>query len=141
MNSKLRKGIACALFGLAVADLAHGQAASAPEAPAAPIAGRTVLGVTVAETGLIATGHRVSKLLHVDVYNDKGDKIGKVDDLVVSTDGTLSTAVVNVGGFLGVGKHLVAIPVRQFTQIAPRAVLPNASKEQLKGLPKFEYTT
>jgi hypothetical protein len=46
---------------------------------------------------------------------------------------------VNVGGFLGIGKHLVAIPVRQFTHIAPKAVLPNATKEALKALPKFEY--
>ena len=51
----------------------------------------------------------------------------------------MSTAVVNVGGFLGLGKHLVAIPVRQFAHIAPRAVLPNASKQELKALPKFEY--
>jgi hypothetical protein len=48
-------------------------------------------------------------------------------------------AVVNVGGFLGLPKHLVAVPVRQFTHIAPKAVLPNASKDQLKALPKFEY--
>jgi len=128
--------IACTVLGLILTDVAQGQAASAT---VEPVAGRATLGVTVAETQLIATGYRASKLLHQDVYNDKGEKIGKVDDLVLSTDGTLSTAVVNVGGFLGMGKHLVAIPVRQFAHIAPKAVLPNASKEQLKALPKFEY--
>ena len=148
MNFKylLQTGIACTVIGLCVVDAAHGRAASAPAASAppaatatAPVAARAVLGVTIAETQLIATGYRASKLLHQDVYNDKGEKIGKVDDLVLSSDGTLSTAVVNVGGFLGVGKHLVAIPVRQFAHIAPRAVLPNASKDELKALPKFEY--
>jgi sporulation protein YlmC with PRC-barrel domain len=89
---------------------------------------------------LVATGYRASKLLHQDVYNEMGEKVGKVDDLVISTDGNLSTAIVNVGGFLGIGKHLVAIPVRQFTHIAPKAVLPKASKDELKALPKFEYT-
>jgi len=151
MNSNLlRTGIACALLGLA--QLAGGQAtqsnpppsgtpkeSEATAAPAAPVAARAVLGVTVAETLLVAKGYRASKLLNKDVYNDMGDKIGKVDDLVLSPDGTLSTAVVNVGGFLGMGKHLVAIPVRQFAHIAPKAVLPKASKEELKALPKFEY--
>lgn len=134
MNRKLVScgSIACAVFVVFGADLARGQTAP-------PVAARAVIGVTIAETQLLAAGYRASKLLQQDVYNDKGDKIGKVDDLVLSSDGTLSTAVVNVGGFLGLGKHLVAIPVRQFEQIAPRAVLPNASKQELKALPKFEY--
>jgi sporulation protein YlmC with PRC-barrel domain len=143
-------GMACALAALSFhpgalygqpAAGAAGAASAAGSAPAArvPVAGRAVLGVTVAETALIATGYRASKLLKQDVYNEKGEKIGKVDDLVIAPDGTLSTAIVNVSGFLGVPKHLVAIPVRQFTHVAPKAVLPNASKAELKALPKFEY--
>ena len=151
MNLKLvpYASIACAVFALVAADLARGQA-SAPAAAAksttaaasavvVPVAARAVLGVTIAETQLLTTGYRATKLLNQDVYNDKGEKIGKVDDLVLSPDGTLSTAVVNVGGVLGLGKHLVAIPVRQFAHIAPMAVLPKASKQELKALPKFEY--
>ena len=111
----------------------------AAQTAAVPVAGEAVLGVTVAEQKLIATGFRASKLLKQEVYNDKGEKIGKIDDLIVAPDGTLSIAVVNVGGFLGVAKHLVAIPVRQFEHIAPKAVLPNASKDQLKALPPFQY--
>jgi sporulation protein YlmC with PRC-barrel domain len=136
---------ACALAALSAGAPLSGQAA--PAAPAAttvevvkvPVAGKAILGVTVAETELVATGYRASKLLHQEVYNDKGEKIGKVDDLVMAPDGTLSAAIVNVGGFLGMGKHLVAIPLRQFAHVAPKAVLPNASKDQLKALPKFEY--
>ena len=149
MDTKLlRTSIACAMLSLGLTQLAGGQAApdsAAPKAEAtkaapAPVAAKATIGVTIAETQLVATGYRASKLLHQDVYNERGEKIGKVDDLVVSTDGQLSTAIVNVGGFLGVGKHLVAIPVRQFTHIAPKAVLPKASKDELKALPKFEYT-
>ncbi|MDM0077016.1 PRC-barrel domain-containing protein [Variovorax sp. J2P1-59] len=149
MDTKLlRTSIVCAMLGLGLTQLAGGQAAPDPAAPKeavikaapAPVAAKATIGVTIAETQLVATGYRASKLLHQDVYNEKGEKIGKVDDLVVSTDGNLSTAIVNVGGFLGMGKHLVAIPVRQFTHIAPKAVLPKASKDELKALPKFEYT-
>jgi sporulation protein YlmC with PRC-barrel domain len=142
-------GVACALC---IATSADGQAsrpasgpASAPSGSASaaaskgPIAGRAVLGVTIAETQLIATGYRASKLLHQDVYNDRNEKIGKVDDLIVTPDGTLSIAVIDVGGFLGLAKHRVAIPVRQFAHVAPKAVLPGATKDQLKALPAFEY--
>jgi sporulation protein YlmC with PRC-barrel domain len=126
--------LACAIAGLHPTNGARAQAGNA-----APVAGHAVLGVTVAEQRLIATGYRASKLLRQDVYNDKGEKIGKIDDLVVAPDGTLSIAVVDVGGFLGMGDHRVAVPVRQFEHIAPKAVLPNANKDQLKALPKFEY--
>jgi len=134
----LRNGLAGAACVLAMAGV-HAQAASGASGAPPPIAGRAILGVTVAETALVATGYRASKLLHQDVYNDKNEKIGKVDDLIASTDGTLSIAVINVGGFLGLAKRLVAVPVRQFAHIGPKAVLPNATKDQLKALPPFEY--
>ena len=143
MNKNLqRRGLVGALLAIGVADQTFGQAsAPAPGASSRPVAGRMVLGVTVAETELVATGYRASKLLHKEVYNDKNEGIGKIDDLVISTDGTLSIAVLNVGGFLGMAKHLVVVPVRNFKQMAPKAILPNASKDQLKPLPAFEYTT
>jgi sporulation protein YlmC with PRC-barrel domain len=139
-------GLAWAVGGLCALGAALAQPAGAPATSTAsapvvrvPVAGQAVLGVTVAEQRLIATGFRASKLLKQEVYNEKGEKIGKIDDLVVAPDGTLSIAVINVGGFLGMGDHRVAVPVRQFTHIAPKAVLPNANKDQLKALPKFEY--
>jgi sporulation protein YlmC with PRC-barrel domain len=103
----------------------------------APIAGAVPLGVTVAETALVTPGYRASELLHKEVYNDQEQKIGRVGDLVISPDGKLSVAVIDVGGFLGVGKHQVAIPVQQFKQLHPKVVLPGATKQALKALPEF----
>jgi sporulation protein YlmC with PRC-barrel domain len=99
-----------------------------------------VLGVTVAESEALAVGYRVSKMLHADVRNDKGEKIGKVDDLIVKPDGTLTIAVIDVGGFLGIGSKRVAIPTSQFSEVKPHLVLPGATKDALKALPTFEYT-
>lgn len=110
------------------------------ENPTPPVAGRVPLGVTVAETELVATGWRVSKLMHADVRNDKGEKIGKVDDILVSSDGTLSTAIIDVGGLLGMGAHKVAIPVRQLSlSDKSKITLQGGTKDALKALPEFQY--
>jgi sporulation protein YlmC with PRC-barrel domain len=105
--------------------------------PAAPIAGVIPLGVTKIEADLVTPGMRASKLMGQEVYNDEGKKIGKIGDLVLAPDGSLSVAVIDVGGFVGIGKHRVAIPVKQFKEIHPKVVLPGATKEALKALPEF----
>ena len=114
-------------------------AATAYAQDKAPVAGLVPLGVAVVETEAVATGWRASKLMHADVYNDSNQKIGKIDDFIVSPDGKLSVAVVDVGGFLGLAAHRVAIPVEQFGKVAPKVVLKGATKEALKALPEFKY--
>ena len=113
-------------------------ATTAPVIPV-PVAGKTTLGLAVAEEALVAPGWRASKLLKTDVYNDASQKIGKIDDFVVAPDGKLSVAVVETGGFLGVKGHRVAIPLQQFTHVGPKTILPGATKEALKALPEFKY--
>lgn len=113
------------------------------KAPPVPIAGKIPLGLTIAETDLVATGWRGSKLIRAGVRNDKGESIGKVDDVIVAPNGSVSVVVIEVGGFLGIGGHLVAIPMRQL-QLSPteaKLTLPGASKATLKALPEFKYTT
>jgi sporulation protein YlmC with PRC-barrel domain len=102
-----------------------------------PVAGVIPLGVTKIEADIVTPGYRASKLIKQDVFNDQNQKIGKIEDLVIAPDGTLSVAVVDVGGFLGIAKHRVAIPVKQFTQMHPKVVLPGANKDALKKLPEF----
>ncbi len=130
---------AARLSSLVLALCAGGLVAISAIAQDVPIAGKATLGVTVTEAQVVATGWRASKMIHTDVYNDKNEKIGKVDDLIIAPDGTLSAAIIDVGGFLGMATHRVAIPVQHFKQMAPKAVLPGASKEALKKLPEFEY--
>jgi sporulation protein YlmC with PRC-barrel domain len=106
----------------------------------APVAGVVPLGVAVAEAELVAKGWRARKLLSQPVYNDRNEKIGAIEDFVISPDGKVSLAILEVGGFLGIGEHRVAIPLEQFQQIHPRLVLPGADKNALKKLPEFHYT-
>jgi sporulation protein YlmC with PRC-barrel domain len=112
---------------------------TAKDAANVPVVGVVKLGVTIAETDLVAAGYRAKKLIGATVYNDQHDKIGKIEDMIITPDGKLSVAVLEVGGFLGLGAHRIAIPVSQFTQIQPTIVLPGATKQALKGLPEFMY--
>jgi sporulation protein YlmC with PRC-barrel domain len=85
---------------------------------------------------------RVSKLIGMDVVNDKDETIGKVDDILIGPNDKATTAVISVGGFLGVGAKLVTLPYDQL-QRAPNdrhsLTVPNASKAQLKSMPEYKY--
>ena len=105
-----------------------------------PIAGTATLGVTQAEMRLVALGWSAKqKILNKPVYNTKGERIGSIEDIIVSPDRTVSFAILGVGGFLGINKRDVAIPVTQLKQEGDRLILPGATKEALEALPEFQY--
>ena len=56
---------------------------------------------------------RASKLIGSSVYNDRDEKVGSVDDIVLGKDNRADEVVVSVGGFLGIGTKLVAVPYSQ----------------------------
>ena len=111
-----------------------------PAASHAQVAGTTTLGVTVTELQAVTKGWSVKRtILGQPVYNDKKERVGTVDDIIVSPDKAVSYAIVNAGGFLGLAKHYVAIPVSQFKLVDKKLVLPGATKEALKASPEFQY--
>jgi len=106
----------------------------------AQVAGSSVIGVTATEVREVANGWSAKKkILGKDVYNPEGQKIGSISDLIVAPDRAVSYAIVGVGGFLGMLKHDVAVPVSQFKEEGGKIVLPGATKEALKAAPEFEY--
>src|SRR5262245_39015484 len=113
---------------------------SAATGVGAQTAGKTTLGVAVAELNDVINGWSVKRqLLGQSVYNDKNEHIGKVEDIIISRDRKLSYGIVSAGGFLGIGSHDVAIPAGQFQMANDRLVLPGATKELIKEMPPFEY--
>ncbi|MCC8395187.1 PRC-barrel domain-containing protein [Paraburkholderia sp. MMS20-SJTR3] len=88
----------------------------------------------------LGSGYRASKLTGADVYNRNKDNIGTLDDLIVSPGSDHGTyAILSVGGFLGMGKHLVAVPFNDLQINDRRIVLPDATKKSLEALPEFKY--
>ena len=106
----------------------------------ADVVGGSVIGVTVSEIVEVTNGWSVKKsIMGKPIYNEKGDKIGSVDDLIIAPDKKLTYAIIGAGGFLGMGKHDVAIPVTQINEVNGKMELKGATKESLKQMPKFEY--
>ena len=106
----------------------------------AQVAGSTVLGVSVAELRDVMEGWSAKRqILGQPVYSDKQERIGTVDDIIISPNKSVSYGIVGAGGFLGFDKRDVAIPVNQFKLTDGKLVLPGATKETLAGMPPFEY--
>jgi uncharacterized protein YrrD len=106
----------------------------------AQVAGRTMLGITVPEMeALISAWSGKKDLLTKSVVNDNGDKVGTIEDIVVIPDSAMAYAIISTGGFLGVDKSNIAIPMKQIKLRNGNLVLPGATKEAVKALPKFEY--
>jgi sporulation protein YlmC with PRC-barrel domain len=130
---------------------------------------------------------RTSKVVGLNVYNDNNESIGSINDLLTDKSGSIKAVVLGVGGFLGVGAHLVAVPYETikfvnepiaYTGVAgspngpgntggsrpasspvttgaatgsapasksnpwyPDHAVFNATKDQLKAMPEFKYST
>lgn len=82
-------------------------AQSNPPTPAAPMAHPA----TPAPAMNHAAGDawRASKFVGLNVYNANNEKIGDINELLLSKDGQIDQVVIGVGGFLGMGEHNVAM--------------------------------
>jgi sporulation protein YlmC with PRC-barrel domain len=114
-------------------------AAALAAGPALPQAGVQLVRV---DLSVVAQGYRISKLIGAGVMNDKNEKIGTIDDVVADKDKKrLTFAVLQVGGFLGLGRHLVVVPYDSLVidDKGQKITLPGASKDELKKLSEFNY--
>ncbi len=77
-----------------------------------------------------------------NVYDPAESKIGEIEDVLVSQDGKITGFIVEVGGFLGMGKHYVAVPfdaVKATKKNDKWTLVMNATKDSLKAAPGFKY--
>ena len=125
------------------------------------------------ETASAAHLWQGSKVIGLNVYNDQNEKIGSIKELMLDKSGNIASAVIGVGGFLGMGERDVAVkfgdlkwsnePVRSASSSGNTTTRPattgagssstnanspktypdhavfNASKDQLKAMPQFDY--
>ena len=88
---------------------------------------------------------RLADLVGADVVGSGGDKVGEVDDIVISTAGADGTrAVLQVGGVAGVGEKRISVPLSQVT--VERTANDNEptlrvamDADALQRLPEYKY--
>ncbi len=90
-----------------------------------------------------ASEWRSTKLVGLNVFNSNSEKIGDINDLILDADGKVVSAVIGVGGFLGMGEKLVAVPFSElkFSRDNNGNVLVtlDSTKEALEAAPDFQY--
>jgi sporulation protein YlmC with PRC-barrel domain len=109
---------------------------------AGPALSQAGVALVKVDLSVVAKGYRMSKLIGSSVINDKNEKIGTLDDIVADKDKKqLSFAVLQVGGFLGLGGRLIVVPYESLVidDNGQKVTLPGASKDELKKLSEFNY--
>jgi len=96
--------------------------------------------ITKVDVQKVSAGYRASKVIGSSIVNDANETIGKIDDLLVTRDGKEPYAVLSVGGFLGMGTHMVVIRYDNLKFTDNKIVLPGGTKDGLRMLPTFQYS-
>ena len=106
----------------------------------AQVAGSTTIGVAVTEMREVALGWSAKKqILGKTIFNENNETVGRVDDIIIAPDRSVSYLIIGAGAFVGLGRHDVAIPVDQIEAGDGHMMLPGATKAAIKALPEFQY--
>jgi len=142
MKNKLLATVAFVAIATSSA-LAQSQPAPAANPPAAQAPQSPAPVVTKVTSDALA-----SKLIGQTVYSsDAADAqtIGTISDLIVGTDGKIKSAIIGVGGFLGIGQKDVAVDFSTIKwsvdQIGKQWAVLATPKEQLQAAPAFDTAT
>jgi sporulation protein YlmC with PRC-barrel domain len=90
---------------LATAAFAQSPSATTTTAPAA-----TTTPAPAAADTTFNGNWRTSKVVGLNVYNEANESLGSINDLLTDKEGNIKAVVIGVGGFLGVGERLIAVP-------------------------------
>lgn len=82
---------------------------------------------------------RMARLIGMPVRGTNGEEIGEVHDLIVDAqDGRVRYAVIDAGGFLGIGQHRTAVSLRNLDAVLePDHVRVDMTREQLERYPSY----
>jgi len=93
----------------------------------------------------VEAGNFVSQMVGVEVYNNKHEDLARIEDVAVDKDGHVQAFILDVGEYLGLIAHFVAVkPAALRIEPAsgdgpPQAYL-DATADQLRAAPEYPYT-
>jgi sporulation protein YlmC with PRC-barrel domain len=96
-------------------------------------------GVQTTQTQNNATlqPNQARSLIDKPVYGSDGKKIGDINNVLIGKDGRARAAVIDFGGFLGVGEKKVAVDWGKL-KINGDRVMVGMTKDEAKAAPEFK---
>jgi PRC-barrel domain len=79
----------------------------------------------------------VDQLEDMDIHGAGGERIGEVDEILMTQEGKITAVSVEVGGFLGIGDKEVVMELAQLRREGD-ALMADLTKEQVKALPSWD---
>jgi PRC-barrel domain len=118
-------------------------APSAPQPAAAPSAPQNDENTKEEKSGVPATvvdGEQLESVLGIEAFGSTGDDMGRIVDIIVDRTGQIRAAIIDFGGFLGVGSRKIAVDWRSlhFDPKKAGAVVVNLTKDQLRVTPVYK---
>jgi sporulation protein YlmC with PRC-barrel domain len=110
----------------------HVGTTAAPGTPA-PAAGSAAVAPAA---GTFPVAKDIEKFIGKDVYGTNGNEVGELNNLLIDPDGRVRAALIEFGGFLGIGEHRIAVPWDQMSVQGNRLVV-NMTEAQVKALPRW----
>lgn len=107
-----------------------GTTAPADHAPAAGAA------AVAPAAGTFPVAKDMEKFIGKDVYGANGKDVGNLENLLIDPNGQVRAAIVEFGGFLGIGQHKVAVPWDKLSVQGDRVTI-NMTEEQVKAMPRW----
>jgi hypothetical protein len=118
-------------------------AAPAPPPPAAAPSPQNDDTTKEEKTTVPATvvgGEQLESVLGIEALSSTGDDMGRIVDIIVDRTGQVRAAIIDFGGFLGVGSRKIAVDWRSlhFDPKKAGAVVVNLTKDQLRVAPVYK---
>jgi sporulation protein YlmC with PRC-barrel domain len=84
---------------------------------------------------------RYRQIVGMSVKNQQGEELGKINDVVIDSQGHVPLAILAHGGFWGMGEKLFAVPFRALSfEPKGKDFVLNSTKEKLDSAPAFKMS-
>lgn len=97
--------------------------------------------VSTGTPAAVLTKDKAQAILGKPVVSAKGEPMGRIVDVIVDKVGATRAAVIDFGGFLGVGSRQIAVDwaALNFSPAGqPERITLNLTRDQLKSAPQYE---